>query len=264
MSGKPLLDGRVALVTGASRGIGTGIAYSLARNGAAVAVNYRSNAEAAAKVVAGIEELGGRAVAVQADAAVADQVASAVRKAAEALGDIDILVCNTVGDTDNAVERYMAGKTGVLVGVDDILRRTETQLASTLYPVREVVDGMRRRGGGSIVLIGAAGMRTGRPEKGVAEIAVAKAAQEALARSLASELGADRIRVNTVAPGMVPTDANAGPYQPTLITQIAKTTPLGKVGEIDDVGDAVVAFAGDLTRHVTGAYVGVDGGRAMD
>jgi 3-oxoacyl-[acyl-carrier protein] reductase len=264
MNGKPLLEGRVALVIGASRGIGAGIAVALARHGAAVAVNYHRNAEAAAKVVGRIEEAGARAIAVRADASDPGQVADAVREAADALGDIDILVCNTVGDTDNAVERYMAGKTGVLVGAEDILRRTETQLAATLFPVREVVEGMRRRGGGSVVLVGAAGMRTGRPEKGVAEIAVAKAAQETLARSLANELGPDQIRVNTVAPGLVPTDANAGPYQEAMITQTAKITPLGRVGSVEDIGDAVVAFASDLTRHVTGAYVGVDGGRAMD
>jgi 3-oxoacyl-[acyl-carrier protein] reductase len=264
MNGTRLLAGRVALVTGGSRGIGAGIARALGQQGASVAVNYHRSADAAAGVVADIEAADARAVAVRGDAADADQVAAMVRTAAEALGDIDVLVCNTVGDIDNAVERFMSGKTMAMDCADEILHRTATQLAATLYPCREVVAGMRRRGGGSIVLIGAAGSRGGRPEKGIAEIAVAKAAQEALARSLATELGPDRIRVNTVAPGMIPTDANAGPWQQTMITELAKTTPLGQVGTVADVGDAVVAFAADLTRHVTGAFVGVDGGRAMD
>lgn len=264
MNGTRLLAGRVALVTGGSRGIGAGIARALGQQGASVAVNYHRSADAAASVVADIEAAGARAVAVQGDAADADQVAAMIRTASQALGDIDVLVCNTVGDTDNAVERFMSGKTMAMDCVEEILHRTATQLAATLYPCRAVLPGMRRRGGGSIVLIGAAGSRGGRPEKGIAEIAVAKAAQEAMARSLATELGPDHIRVNTVAPGMIPTDANAGPWQQTMITELAKTTPLGQVGTVADVGDVVVAFAADLTRHVTGAFVGVDGGRAMD
>ncbi|TCO62323.1 SDR family NAD(P)-dependent oxidoreductase [Actinocrispum wychmicini] len=264
MDDRGLLTGRVALVTGGSRGIGAGIALALGQQGADVVVNYHTNADAAAGVVAGIEAAGSRALAVQADATDADQVAAMVRTATEALGDIDVLVCNTVGEIDDAVERFMSGRTMAMDCAAEILHRTAAQLAATLYPCREVLPGMRRRGGGSVVLIGAAGTRGGRPEKGIAEIAVAKAAQEALARSLASELGPDRVRVNTVAPGMIPTDANAGPWQPMMITEIAKTTPLGQVGTAADVGAAVVAFAADLTRHVTGAFVGVDGGRTMD
>ncbi|WP_067456444.1 SDR family NAD(P)-dependent oxidoreductase [Actinomadura macra] len=257
-----LLDGRVALVIGGSRGIGAEVARAFGRHGAAVGVNYLNSADAAKEVVTDIEGNGSRAVAVAGDAAKAGDVAEIVRQTIDALGDIDVLVCNAVGSTENAIDRVRKGLTLALDNAEDVQARVATQLATTLFPAREVLPGMRRRGGGSIVLIGATASR-GRPGRGIAEISVAKAAQDALARSLAVELGPDHIRVNVVAPGMVPTDANAGPHQKPMISEMAKVTPLGRVAHVDDVADTVVAFASGLTRHVTGAYVGVDGGRSM-
>ncbi|QXJ23886.1 SDR family oxidoreductase [Actinomadura graeca] len=257
-----LLEGRVALVIGGSRGIGAGVARAFGRHGAAVGVNYLRSADAAKEVVSDIEAGGSRAVAVAGDAADAGDVAEIVRQTADALGDIDVLVCNAVGSTENAIDRVRKGLTLALDNAEDVQARVATQLATTLFPAREVLPGMRRRGGGSIVLIGATASR-GRPGRGIAEISVAKAAQDALARSLAVELGPDRVRVNVVAPGMVPTDANAGPHQEPMMGEMAKVTPLGRVAYVDDVADTVVAFASGLTRHVTGAYVGVDGGRSM-
>jgi 3-oxoacyl-[acyl-carrier protein] reductase len=261
--GSKLLQGRVALVMGASRGIGAATARALGRHGASVGVNYQRSADAAKQVVADIEAAGSQGVALAGDASDAEQVASLVATATEALGDIDLLVCNTVGRTEeNAIDRVRQGLTQAVDNVDDVLNRVNVQLAASLYPVREVVPGMRRRGGGSIVFIGATASR-GRPTSGISEISVAKAAQDALARALASELGRDGIRVNVVAPGLVPTDANAGPHQEKMIAEMSKTTPLGRVALVEDVADTVVALSADLTRHVTGAYVGVDGGRTM-
>ncbi len=257
-----LLEGKVALVIGASRGIGAAIARALAEQGASVGVNYQRNADRAKQVLADIEAAGARGVAVAGDAASAEDVASVVAQVTDALGDIDILICNAVGRTESSVERVMKGLTLVIDNVDDIQDRVATQLAASLYPVREVVPGMRRKGGGSVVFIGATASR-GRPARGVAEISVAKAAQEALARALANELGGDRIRVNVLAPGMVPTDANAGPYQEKIIAETSKTTPLGRPATAEEVAATVVALTSDLLRHVTGAYVGVDGGRSM-
>jgi len=258
-----LLAGRTALVVGGSRGIGAATARALGAHGAAVGVNYHHSSEAAAKLVAEIEAGGSRAVAAGADATDPLAVAAMVGTVTSALGDISILVCNTVGFVEaNPFERIEAGSTLAVDNADSIKDRAAIQLATTLYPVREVVPGMRRAGGGSIVFIGATASR-GRPTRGIAEVSVAKAAQDALARALANELGADGIRVNTIAPGMVPTDANAGARRDAVIAELGRTTPLGRVAYVDDVADVAVALASDLTRHLTGAYLGVDGGRGM-
>jgi 3-oxoacyl-[acyl-carrier protein] reductase len=263
LAGPALLAGRVALVVGGSRGIGAATARALGAHGACVGVNYHRNPEAAAKVVAEIEASGSRAVSVPGDGSNPEDVAAMVSTVTAALGDISILVCNTVGFVEaNPIERLRAGSTLAIDNADSIKDRSAIQLATTLYPVREVVPGMRRVGSGSIIFVGATASR-GRPVRGVAEISVAKAAQDALARALANELGVDGIRVNTVAPGMVPTDANAGPHQETMIAEVGKMTPLGRVASTEDVADVIVALASDLTRHLTGAYLGVDGGRAM-
>lgn len=258
-----LLAGQVALVVGGSRGIGAATARALGAHGAAVGVNYHSSAEAASKLVAEIEAAGARAVAKQADATSAAEVAALVTEVSAALGDISILVCNTVGFVEaNPFDRIESGSTLAVDNADAIKDRAAIQLATTLYPIREVVPGMRRLGGGSIVLIGATASR-GRPTRGIAEVSVAKAAQDAVARALANELGADGIRVNTVAPGMVPTDANAGARRDAVVTELGRATPLGRVAQVDDVAGVVVALASDLTSHLTGAYLGVDGGRTM-
>ncbi|MEU8346253.1 3-oxoacyl-[acyl-carrier protein] reductase [Actinomadura meyerae] len=262
MSESQLLKGRTALIIGGSRGIGAAIARRFGAAGAAVAVNYHRNADAAKSVVGDIEAAGSSAVAVGADAADPDQVAAAVREAVAALGDFDVLVCNAAGQTDDAVERYRAGLTDAVVAAPQILDQVHTQLAASLYPVREVVPGMRRRGGGSIVFIGATSSR-GRPPRGTGEITIAKSAQDSLARVLAAELGGDGIRVNMLAPGMVPTDANAGPHQEAMIAEFGKQAALGRVSSTDDVAGVALALASGMTGQLTGAYLGVDGGAAM-
>lgn len=261
MKSTALLEGRVALVSGASRGIGAAIARAFGRHGAAVAVNYRSNDSAAETVVNDIEKSGARGLAVAADAGDEDQVAAMVEQVTEELGDIDTLVCNAAGGTEEIVERYLAGGS-LLDGAKIIRERVITQLDSTIYTCRHVVPGMRRRGGGSIVLIGATGTRRS-PARGIAETIVAKAAQDAVGRLLAAELGPDDIRVNTVAPGVVPTDANAGEHQQAMIEAASAQSPLGRVTHAENVADAAVALSAGLTRNTTGAYLPVDGGATM-
>jgi 3-oxoacyl-[acyl-carrier protein] reductase len=196
-----LLTGEAALVTGASRGIGAAIATAFGRNGAAVAVNYRHNAAAAEAVVADVTSAGGQAIAVVGDASDDDQVAAMVDTVRARFGDITVLACNAVGDT-----KGMAERTELIDDGRAIRDLVDLQLASTLAACRHVVPGMRHQGHGSIVLIGAAPSRQSGVRPGTARIGVVKAAQDAVARHLAAELGPDGIRVNVVAPGMVPTD----------------------------------------------------------
>ena len=254
-----LLDGRIALVTGGSRGIGAATARALGTHGAHVAVNYRSDSDAASLVVADIEETGGRACAVRGDASDPEEMASVAAAVRDRLGDVDVLVCNVFGETKGVME----GDIPLLDQLDTIVRHVEVQLSATVNACRTVVPAMRRRGGGRIIVVGSVGSRTSSPLPATARITVAKAANDMLARLLAVELGPHNVTVNIVAPGFVPTDANAGPQQKASAEAIAAETPLGRVATPEDVANAVVAYASDLTRHVTGGYVTVDGGWSM-
>ncbi|MEU2856658.1 SDR family NAD(P)-dependent oxidoreductase [Streptomyces syringium] len=248
-----LLEGRTALVTGASRGIGAACALALGHSGASVVVNYLRNEQAASDVVQLIEAEGSKTVAVQGDVCDPEGAIHVADQAAAMLGDIDILVCNAAGP--GAVTH---GST--IESAAQIEERVRTQLRATLQMCRLVVPGMRERGAGSIVFIGSTESRSSAPA--IPEIAIAKAAQDALMRSLAAEVGPYGIRVNTIAPGLVPTDGSAEAMRPELVAAIESNTALRRLAQPGDVGDAVVAFASDLTRHITGAYVPVDGGQA--
>lgn len=252
-----LLAGRVALVTGGSRGIGAAAARALGAHGAAVAVNYRSSAAAARSVVADVEAAGTRGIAVPGDAADADDMTRVVDRVTDELGDVDVLVCNVFGETRGI---FGHEQPPLLDQLDRVLRRVEIQLSATVHACRLVVPGMRRRGGGSIVVVGSTASRGLPPHPAAAEIAIAKAANDMLARTLAVELGPDGIRVNIVAPGFVATDANAGAQQQEMITATDARTPLGRIAGTDDVAEVIVGYASDLTRHVTGSYTAVDGG----
>lgn len=181
------------------------------------------------------------------------------RRASLTVGEIDVLVCNAFGPTAGIPRRPVTESWESVTAVE---RRVAVQLACTLNCVHLVVPGMRANGGGSIVLIGASGSRRG-GVPGMAEIAVAKAAQDTVGVILARELGPDGIRVNTVAPGLVPTDANAGEHQPAMIAGAEATTPLRRVSQPQDIADVVAFVAGDASRQVTGEYFSVDGGRSL-
>jgi 3-oxoacyl-[acyl-carrier protein] reductase len=258
-SGHGSLTGRVALVTGASRGIGAAIARTLGGYGAAVAVNYVNSPERAGEVVADIEAAGSHAVAVQGDVGDPAAAERVVREAAEELGEIDILVCNAFGSTSDIRRRPTIDSWESVAAIQG---RAAVQLACTLNCCHLVVPGMRARGGGSIILIGASGSRAG-GAPGMAEIAVAKSAQDTVGLVLARELGPDGILVNTVAPGLVPTDANAGDHQASWIARAEAETPLGRVSRPEDVAEVVAMLVADGARQVTGAYLSVDGGRSL-
>jgi 3-oxoacyl-[acyl-carrier protein] reductase len=257
-NGPGLLAGKVALVTGASRGIGAAIARTLGGHGAAVAVNYVHSTERAAQVVADIEAAGARAVPVQGD--VSDTAAAErVIREAQRLGEIDVLVCNAFGPTTGIRRQPTIGSWESIAAIQ---QRVAVQLACTLNCIHLLVPGMRARGGGSIILIGSSGSRSG-GAPGLAEIAVAKSAQDTAGLTLARELGPDGIRVNTVAPGLVPTDANAGEHQASWIAAAEAATPLRRISQPEDVAHAVALLASDTTRQITGAYLSIDGGRSL-
>jgi 3-oxoacyl-[acyl-carrier protein] reductase len=242
------LAGRVALVTGGTRGIGLAAAHELARAGATVVVAGRDagRADQVAKELAA--EHGVSAAGAGFDVADSAAVAAAVRAVAKEHGTIDVLVANA-GVLEDA-----------LIGMirDDLVRRMlDTNVAGTLYTVQAVARVMMRRRRGSIVVL--ASIVGERGNAGQTAYAASKAAVATIARSAAKELGPRGIRVNAVAPGVIATDMTAHLSAEVLERRVADT-PLGRVGTADDVARAIRFLAGDGAGFITGQVLGVDGG----
>ena len=236
------LDGKHALVTGGSRGIGAAIARELAAAGATVVVGYRSGKEEA-ELVAG--EVGGRAV--QADVANADDAKRLVEEA----GDLDILV-NNAGTTRDGVLARMSD--------DDWRAVVETNLSSVFYTCRAVSRGMMKRRAGSIVnlssIVGIHG------NWGQTNYAASKAGIIGFTKSLAQELGSRGIRANLIAPGYIKT-ALTDVIPEEAKQQMLSLTPLGRLGDPEDVAGAVRFLCSDAAAFITGEVLVVGGGLGM-
>ncbi|MRH90681.1 SDR family oxidoreductase [Nocardia sp. SYP-A9097] len=237
------LAGRVALITGGSRGIGRGIAVALASAGAAVAVNFRSREDEAAQAVADIERVGGKGIAIRADVAVRSEVESMVDRVTAELGPIDVLVNN-------------AG-VAVIRGLDDITEEDfdETlaiNLKSAFLTIQAVAPSMRERGWGRIVNISSVAAR-GAGSVGV-HYNASKAGLEGLTRGYAARLAADGITVNAIAPGLIDTEMAA----PLKEAGVADRIPVGRIGTPDDIGRAVLLTISN--GFLTGQTIAVNGG----
>src|SRR5580704_16141759 len=240
----PDLNGRVALVTGASRGIGAAIAALLAEAGAAVAVNYRERAKEADAVVADIISKGGRAVATAADVSHAAAVAKMVADVASALGPIDILVNN-------------AG-VAIVRGIDDLTeadfdRTIAVNLKSAFLCTQAVLPAMRARRWGRIVNISSGAARGG-GAIGV-HYNASKAGMEGLTRGYAARLVKEGITVNAVAPSLIETDMMRGR------SDLGQRIPLGRMGRSDEVAQAVLMVLGN--EYMTGQTIVLNGGMAF-
>ncbi|HEY0334292.1 MAG TPA: SDR family oxidoreductase [Stenotrophomonas sp.] len=240
------LAGKVALVTGGSRGIGAAIARTLAAHGADVAITYGTSREKAETVAAGIRALGRRAQAIHADAVDAAQVAAAVDKTAATFGRLDILV-NNAGN-------FLTGTIDQLT-LEDFERTFSVNVravfAATAQAVRYLPDG------GRIVSIGSClAPRTGRA--GISLYAASKSALVGLTKGVARDLGARRITVNLVQPGPTDTDMNPadGPHAPSMLAGLA----IPEYGQPEEVAATVLHLVGDGGRHTTGALFDVDCG----
>ena len=247
-----LLDRKVALVTGASRGIGAATTRLLARHGAAVAVNFYQSAEAAAALASEIGAAGGRALSVRADVRERTQVDAMAGRVAAALGPVDILVINAAMQfpmapfMDYPWEAFEAKLTG--------------ELKAAFFCSRAVAPSMIERGRGCIIAVSSGLSR--HPGFGFCAHSTAKSALDAFARALALEFGPRGVRVNVVAPGLTLTDATA--HLPQQVKDAsARQTPLGRNATAEDVAGAILALACDEAAFVSGAYVPVSGGSQM-
>jgi 3-oxoacyl-[acyl-carrier protein] reductase len=246
------LGGKVALVTGGSRGLGRGIALALARQGADLAVNYRDNAEAAEAVAAEAREMGRQASVIQGDTSAGREACEEIVKGAlEAFGKIDILVNNAGITRDNLLMRMDA---------DEWSSVLDTNLSGPFWMTRAVARPMVKARSGRIINMSSAAGRMGNP--GQANYAAAKAGLIGLTKTTARELASRGITCNALAPGLIETDLTAG--MPAAATEaIRSLTPMGYVGSVADVAGAAVYLASDEARYVTGQVLGIDGGMVM-
>jgi 3-oxoacyl-[acyl-carrier protein] reductase len=251
----PPLSGRTALVTGASRGIGRAIALRLARDGAAVAVNFREQAGHAQSVTTAIQSAGGRAISIQGDVADGSQVREMVERATRELGPIDILVNNAGvfrrGDIEDFDFAQMDGMRRV--NVDGLVACT-----------RAVMESMKQRGFGRVInLTSIAAVGTAMP--GTTFYAATKAAVAVLTRRFAMDLGAYGITVNAIAPGFILTDmVSTGRGQDevqTLLEEIAGKSMVRRVGTPEDIAQAAAFLADPASGFITGQVLTIDGGR---
>jgi len=244
------LAGKVALVTGASKGIGAAIAKHLADEGAAVVVNYSSSREGADRVVAEITRNGGKALAVQANVAKEAEIRRLFAETREAFGPLDILVNNAGIYEFSPLENVTA---------EHFHKQFDLNVLGLIFASQEAVKHFGP-GGGNIINISSMVSTAAVPNAAV--YSATKGAVDAVTRSLAAELGPRKIRVNAINPGMVETEGvhSAGIAESDLRKQVESQTPLGRIGQPQDIATAAVFLASNDSAWITGETFRVAGG----
>jgi NAD(P)-dependent dehydrogenase (short-subunit alcohol dehydrogenase family) len=244
------LDGKVAIITGSSRGIGRAIAECMARLGAKVVVSSRKP-EPCEEVASAIREEGGEAIVIPCNISQKAEVEALVSGTKERFCQIDILVCNA------AVNPYFGPMAGISDEAFDKIMNSNVK--SNLWLCNLAIPGMAERGGGSVVIVSSiAGLRASPMLGGYA---ISKAADFALARNLAIEWGPKNVRVNCIAPGIIKTEfARALWENEQLIAMRNAQTPLRRIGEPDEIGPIAAFLASPAASYITGQIITADGG----
>ena len=246
------LTGKVALITGSSRGIGKAIAEQMAAHGARVVISSRKAAacEEVAKAI-NAEHGEGAAIAVPASISSKEELQRLVKRAREQLGEVDILVCNAASNP------YYGPMEGI--SDDQFEKILSNNVISNHWLVQEVAPSMRRRKGGAIIIVSSIGGMKGSTTIGAYNIS--KAADFQLARNLATEFGPDNVRVNCIAPGLIKTDfARALWEDPKVLERVTATAPLKRIGLPEEVAGTAVFLAAPAGNFITGQSIVVDGG----
>ncbi len=252
-SGKIDLSGRVALVTGASRGLGAAIALKLGACGARVGVNYFGSADKAERVVEQIRSAGGDAAAIRADVRDEADITRMVTELGACFGSVDILVANATGPQPFIKLEALSWRT--------CLDQLEFFVKSPLLLAQAVIAEMKRKRYGRIINIGSEVFECGVPE--FSNYVSAKGAQLGLTRSWARELASWQITVNQVSPGWIPTERHAGDSD-EMKAGYAAGVPMKRMGIPDDVADAVAFLASDGANFITGQKISVNGGHTLE
>ena len=260
MNAQPL-EGQTAIVTGASSGIGEGVARALGAAGADVVVNYVTNPETAARVAAEIGAGGVRALAIRADVSREDQVQAMFAQATAAWGGVDILVNNAGLQKDAAFADMTLQQWSTVI---------EVNLTGMFLCSREAVRGMIRRGireaasraAGKIICVSSVHQRI--PWAGHVNYAASKGGVMAFMESLAQEVAPHRIRVNSIAPGAIQTPINRAAWEtPAALKELLQLIPYGRIGQPDDIGKVAVFLASDDSDYIHGQTIFVDGGMTL-
>lgn len=245
------LEGKTALVTGGSRGIGRAIALTLAEYGADVAITYRSSTDAANSVKEEIEEKGCKAKAIQADAVKFEQAEKVISELTDEWKKLDILVNNAGITRDNLILRMSEEQWDQVI---------DTNLKSIFNYSKAVAKPMMRNRGGAIINISSVVGLSG--NAGQSNYAASKAGIVGFTKSYAKELASRNIRANVVAPGYITTEMTDELNEDVLET-IKEDTPLSRAGDAEEVAQTVAFLASDLSSYITGETIRVDGGMAM-
>lgn len=244
-------ESKVALVTGAGKGIGRAIALELAKSGFDVAVNYNSSEAAAMSVVCDIESYGRRALAVKADVSSSDEVKNMFKTVQESLGNVSVLVCNAGITKDNLLMRMKDDDWDKVIAAD---------LSSLFYCAKEALRPMIKARAGRIVAISSVTGILGNP--GQCNYSAAKAGMLGFVKSLAREVGSRGITVNAVAPGYIETDMTEA-LPDEAKNAMLNNVPVGRAGTPFDVAKTVAFLVSDDASYIHGQVISVDGGLSM-
>ncbi|PWU68902.1 MULTISPECIES: 3-oxoacyl-[acyl-carrier-protein] reductase [Gracilibacillus] len=246
-----MLANKVALITGASRGIGRAIALSYAKNGAKVAINFAGNEEKAQSVVDEIQSLGGEAIKIKANVSREDEVKAMIKEVVQTFGSLDILVNNAGITRDNLLMRMSE------TDFDDVI---DTNLKGVFLCTKAVTRQMMKQKSGRIINVSSVVAISGNP--GQANYVSAKAGVIGLTKTSAKELAARNILVNAIAPGFIETDMTDQLTEEQKENTLA-LIPLQKLGKAEDIANVALFLASEQSKYITGQTIQVDGGMVM-